>query len=263
MGTRHTRRALLAVLVLTASGALAPGGSAEGRSSAPAPRKATAVPDLHLSETAAPACFAGSGAAIHLQPGSSRSRVVTLGSGPRGVVLAPISWGNACEWAAEAKRLAAAGYHVASVDWGTDRQRTVLHATRLLRARGADRVAWVGGCVGGNVMLGLAPRTSAAERPVGVAGISPLASLGGYASSVPAPYDGRLFLLGTADDPLADARRLREVAASFPSAEVVVLPGTLHAAEIFAGPHADRARKELDTFLEASFAHATSSDPGA
>ncbi|GGZ97399.1 hypothetical protein ACFOOM_25430 [Streptomyces echinoruber] len=116
--------------------------------------------------------------------------------------------------------------------------------------------------MGGNVMLGLAPKTSGAERPVGVAGISPLASLGGYAPSASKPYDGRLFLLGTADDPPADARRLREVAASFPSAEVVVLPGTLHAAEIFTGPHADRARKELDTFLELSFAHATTSSPG-
>ncbi|MGQ5639870.1 MULTISPECIES: hypothetical protein [unclassified Streptomyces] len=263
MGTRHARRVLMATLVLTAVGACAPDGATESRSSAPAPRKATAVPDLRLSETAAPPCFAGSGATAHLQPGTSRSRIVTLGSGPRGVVLAPISWGDACEWAAEAKRLAAAGYRVASIDWGTDRQRTVSHATRLLRAQGADRVAWVGGCMGGNVMLGLAPKTSGAERPVGVAGISPLASLGGYGTSASTPYDGRLFLLGTADDPLADARRLHEVAASFPSAEVVVLPGTLHAAEIFTGPHADRARKELDTFLELSFAHATTSSRGA
>ncbi|MBL1084964.1 hypothetical protein JK359_23825 [Streptomyces actinomycinicus] len=247
----------MATLLLTALGACAPDGSTGSDRSASVPRKATAVPDLHLSEARAGDCFAGSGATVHRQSGTPRSRIVTLGSGPRGVVLAPISWGNACEWAAEAKRLAASGYRVASVDWGSDRQSTVLQATRLLRTEGADQVVWVGGCMGGNVMLGLAPAAGAADRPVGVAGISPLASLGGYTDSASADYDGRLFLLGTADDPLADARRLREVAASFPGAEVVVLPGRLHAAEIFAGPHADRARKELDAFLERSFAHAT------
>lgn len=203
-----------------------------------------------------PSCFDGvrQAGAYRLPGAPGKGRLVTLGTGPRGVVLAPISWGDACEWAAEAKRLAGGGYHVVTFDWGPDRRRTVADATRLLRSRGATDVAWVGGCMGGTVMLGmLADRT---ERPSGVAGISPLASLGGSSSGNGSSYDGELLLLGTSDDPLSDEKRLRDVAHGFPAAEVTVLPGTLHAAEIFAGPHGDAARRSLDGFLGRTFATA-------
>lgn len=213
-------------------------------------REFSAVPDR------LPSCFRGvRGATAYRLPGSSDGgRLVTVGTGPHGVVFAPISWGDACEWAAEAKRLAADGYHVVTFDWGADRRRTVSDATRLLRSRGTTSVAWVGGCMGGTLMLGmLADRT---VHPAGVAGISPLASLGGYTAGNGTSYDGELLLLGTADDPLSDEGRLREVAHSFPKAEVKVLPGTLHAAEIFTGPHGDAARRNLDGFLDRTFAPA-------
>ncbi len=125
-------------------------------------------------------------------------------------------------------------------------------ATRLLRSRGTKSVAWVGGCMGGTLMLGML--TDRTARPAGVAGISPLASLGGYTAGNGTSYAGELLLLGTADDPLSDEGRLRELAHSFPKAEVKVLPGTLHAAEIFAGPHGDTARRNLDGFLDRTFA---------
>ncbi|MFK0263838.1 alpha/beta hydrolase [Streptomyces angustmyceticus] len=201
-----------------------------------------------------PSCYRGArDATAYRLPGSSgRGRMVTVGSGPRGVVFAPISWGDACEWASEAKRLAAGGYHVVTFDWGRDRRRTVSDATRLLRSRGTSNVAWVGGCMGGTLMLGML--TDRTARPIGVAGISPLASLGGYSAGSGASYKGELLLLGTADDPLSDEGKLREVARSFPEAEVTVLPGTLHAAEIVTGPHGDTARRSLDGFLDRTFA---------
>ncbi|MEU7899958.1 hypothetical protein AB0B45_44880 [Nonomuraea sp. NPDC049152] len=177
--------------------------------------------------------------------------MVTLGSGPRGIVFAPISWGDACEWASEAIRLARAGHQVVTFDWSGDREKTVSEATRLLRERGARQVAWVGGCMGGTVMLGMAE--SSRQPPVGVAGISPLAVLGGAEAASGRRYRGELLVLGTADDPLADEKRLNEVARLFPSAELTVLPGELHAAEIFTGPHGDTARHSLDTFLGRAF----------
>ncbi|MFI6284441.1 alpha/beta hydrolase [Streptomyces sp. NPDC051018] len=195
-----------------------------------------------------PGCYQGTGATAHRLPGSTSGRMVALGSGPRGIVFAPISWGDACEWAAEAKRLARHGHQVVTFDWGDDREETVLAATALLRGRGAGTVAWVGGCMGGTVMLGLAADRSA-ERPEGVAGISPLATLGGADAGEGDGYRGELLLLGTERDPLADETRLREVAQRFPAARTTVLPGTLHAAEIFGGPHQEDARTALDAFL--------------
>ncbi|MFG2827450.1 alpha/beta hydrolase [Streptomyces sp. NPDC048434] len=267
MFKRESKRALAmtAVLALALTGIT----SCAGRAADKAPqggamaenRRSTEEGTVGMREFSAapdrlPSCFRGArDATAYRLPGSSgRGRLVTVGSGPRGVVFAPISWGDACEWAAEAKRLATRGYHVVTFDWGTDRRRTVSDATRLLRSRGTTSVAWVGGCMGGTLMLGMLPDRTA--RPAGVAGISPLASLGGYTAGSGTSYDGELLLLGTADDPLSDEGRLREVAHSFPQAEVTVLPGTRHAAEIFAGPHGDAARHSLDGFLDRTFAPA-------
>lgn len=200
-----------------------------------------------------PDCFHGTGASVHRVPaGGSDTRMVTLGDGPRGIAFAPISWGDACEWAGEAKRLASKGYRVVTFDWGADRKETVTAATALLRDQGAEQVTWVGGCMGGTVMLGMA--ANAKDRPTGVAGISPLASLGGAEVDGGADYTGEMLLLGTVDDPLADEGRLREVASHFPQSEVIVLPGELHAAEIFSGVYRAEARRSLDGFLERAFA---------
>ncbi|MFF5210570.1 alpha/beta hydrolase [Streptosporangium sp. NPDC000396] len=203
------------------------------------------------AEVGVPDCFRGSGATAYQVADADGARMVALGAGPRGIVFAPISWGDACEWASEAKRLARAGHQVVTFDWGGDREKTVSAATGLLRDRGAQQVAWVGGCMGGTVMLGMADRSR--DRPVGVAGVSPLALLGGADAAAGRRYRGELLVLGTADDPLADERRLKEVAGLFPTAELTILPGELHAAEIFTGPRGDTARHTLDAFLGRAF----------
>ncbi|MCZ1012482.1 alpha/beta hydrolase [Streptomyces lydicus] len=267
MFPRESKRALAmaAVLALALTGAsactdragdAAPQGSAVAQTHRSTKEGTVGMAEFSAAPDRLPSCFRGApGATAYRLPGSAgRGRLVTVGSGPHGVVFAPISWGDACEWAAEAKRLAAGGYHVVTFDWGGDRRRTVADATRLLRSRGTTSEAWVGGCLGGTLMLGML--TDRAARPAGVAGISPLASLGGYTAGSGTPYDGELLLLGTADDPLSDEGKLREVAHGFPKAEVTVLPGTLHAAEIFAGPHGEAARRSLDGFLGRTFAPA-------
>ncbi|GLW71402.1 hypothetical protein Kpho02_37010 [Kitasatospora phosalacinea] len=209
--------------------------------------------DTTTERTAVPDCFRDTAATVHrvTTGGGSGSRMITLGEGPHGIVFAPISWGDACEWAGEAKRLAGAGYRVLTFDWGGDRRGTVTAATALLRGQGAESVAWVGGCMGATVMLAMAADTP--DRPAGIAGVSPLASLLGTRVDGGAAYRGEMLLLGTARDPLADEGRLREVARRFPESEVTVLPGTLHAAEIFDGEHREQARKALDGFLERTF----------
>ncbi|MDQ1019008.1 alpha/beta fold hydrolase [Streptomyces afghaniensis] len=235
--------------------AATPGTRVE-RAAAQRTEEGTTVPQRHGSarpKADVPDCFRGTGATAHRVPvGGSDTRMVTLGDGPRGIAFAPISWGDACEWSGEARRLAAGGYRVVTFDWGSGREETVAAATTLLRDEGAEAVTWVGGCMGGTVMLGMAAHAN--DRPAGVAGISPLASLGGVGVDGGADYGGELLLLGTARDPLADESRLREVAARFPQAEVTVLPGVLHAAEIFGGAHREHARRSLDGFLGRAFA---------
>ncbi len=198
-----------------------------------------------------PECFRGTDAIQHRIAALGGTRMVTLGAGPRGIVFAPISWGDACEWADEAQRLAAGGYQVVTFDWGGDREATVNAATRLLRERGAEHIAWVGGCLGGTVMLGMADR--AEHPPVGIAGVSPLSTLAGSQVRTGQRYRGKVLVLGTTDDPLADERRLRQVAAAMPTAELTLLPGDLHAADIFKGPCGERARRGIDAFLTLAF----------
>ncbi|MFD0899003.1 alpha/beta fold hydrolase [Actinomadura sediminis] len=214
---------------------------------APVPR--TPAQPLRTERVDAPECFAGHGASAYRLPGTGDARLVTLGRGRTGVVFAPISWGDACEWAPEAVRLARAGHRVVTFDWGPDRRETVSAATRLLREQGAAETAWVGGCMGGNVMLGMA----ADARPAGVAAASPLPSLGGLGDGRDG-YRGEIFVLGTTDDPLVAESELREAAGRYDGAELTVLPGTEHAAEMFTGPRAADARRALDAFLARTFA---------
>ncbi len=214
-------------------------------------------PKLQLVNTDLPACYRGAegASAVRLPKVTGDARLVTMGAGARGIVFAPISWGDACEWSQEARRISAMGYQTLTFDWGPSREQTVQASITLLHARGVKEIVLVGGCMGGTVMLGMAAALQ--KSPVGlvgIAGISPLASLLGARVEAGRQYKGPVLLLGTKHDPLADEGKLREVARSFPSAEVVVLSGEKHAAEIFDSEHTATARRTLDAFLSKVFA---------
>lgn len=252
-----TRRILtgLALLGVLATGCTAgPAVEPVARPLEEAPVRQTPAQPLRTERADLPDCFDGREATAHRIPDrTGDARLVTMGRGRTGVVFAPISWGDACEWASEAVRLARAGHRVVTFDWGPDRRATVSAATRLLREQGAAETAWVGGCMGGNVMLGMAADGRATDGgPAGVAAASPLPSLGGIGDGREG-YRGEIHVLGTTDDPLVEESELREVAGRFDGAGLDVLPGTEHAAEMFSGPRAADARRALDAFLARAF----------
>jgi hypothetical protein len=48
-----------------------------------------------------------------------------MGGGETGLVLAPMSNGNYCQWRAQAKHFVDDGYRVASLSWAEDRAASV------------------------------------------------------------------------------------------------------------------------------------------
>lgn len=231
---------------------LAVGCSAVEPSSRPTPEPAGRAAGQVAPATggaAVPDCFAGTSAVVSRVSESGQPHVISLGSGDRGVVFAPISWEDACQWAAQAIRLADAGYRVSSVNWVGGRSQTIAAATADLRAAGAERVVVVGACMGATVAL--ADAAGLSPRPDGIAAISPVASLGGVdVDPGLRDYQGPVLLMGTADDPLSDQAELDLIADLHPGGEQVeVYSGEAHGADIFAGEHEADAVRALDAFL--------------
>jgi dienelactone hydrolase len=88
------------------------------------------------------------------------------GSGPVGVVLAPQSDGNLCQWADYSDFLSRRGYRVLSLTFSTAPKgaprdgETVVAAARTLRRLGARKVVLMGASRGGCAVLDAAGRTA-------------------------------------------------------------------------------------------------------
>jgi pimeloyl-ACP methyl ester carboxylesterase len=203
--------------------------------------------------TVVPRCFQGT--AARAERHADGSLIVTLGDGPTGVVLAPISWGDACEWSAVARWLVSRGYRIATFSWGSRRESTLQSAFQSLQTGAATapkKTVLIGGCMGATVALALAHRMT--PVPDAVVAVSPVPNLGGV-SIYPGieRYAAPLLLLGTKDDPLSTPAMLKEIAQAHSGPHRLELwPGTAHAAEIFQGPDAERARKLLVEFLHSA-----------
>ena len=195
-----------------------------------------------------PDCYRSTGA--EATRSKSGTLVVTLGSGSRGAVFAPISWEDACQWRSEAKWLASQGFVVASLSWGSNRAQSMRDAVDRVRALGATSVVLVGACVGGTAALDRASELSDVVR--GVVAVSPLVAVAGIAVGADfATYSGPVLLLGTRNDPLTppkalgDIDRMRKL-----RSEVLILNGSQHGVEIFSDPtHGPLARDKLQSFL--------------
>ncbi len=184
------------------------------------------------------------------------SIVLTMGSGRNGVVLAPMSNGNDCQWIAQAKHFAARGYRVASLSWSRDRASSVELAARLLYHEGARHLVLVGASIGGSTVLDVAPHVQPA--PVGVVAISPAVShaenldpLGAIAG-----FDGPLLVVADEEDTIAPVAEAQQVAAAHKDKgnggdELLVLPGSEHGLNIFTVE--PRALQEIDDFLASAF----------
>ena len=64
-------------------------------------------------------------AAYAMGPQDDPTVVVVMGGGENGLVLAPMSNGNYCQWRAQAKHFVDDGYRVASLSWAEDRAASV------------------------------------------------------------------------------------------------------------------------------------------
>lgn len=150
----------------------------------------------------APALVAG--------PTDDPTVVVTLGSGDRGVVLAPQDGGGPCQWAEQAERLAAEGYHVATFLWVEDGATSIQGAADALREAGAREVAYVGASKGGAYVAALAD--SLDPSPVAVIALSPPRQFG---SVVAGPdvgsYTGPLLVVASTGDRNVSPAHSRDV----------------------------------------------------
>ena len=172
-----------------------------------------------------------------------------IGTGTRGVVLAPQADGDICEWLPYAEELGST-YRVALFDWKEPRSELPVLAAAALRRAGVRNVVLGGASQGGALAMSEAHRVR--PRPAGVL------SFGGELT-LPPDFDGRpgirkwpgpLLALGSRHDGLfdsADARRLR---ALHPGPEdVLMVPGDAHGVDLLDDPSQARVRAEVNRFL--------------
>ena len=174
-----------------------------------------------------------------------------MGSGPRGVVLAPQSDGDVCQWVPFGRRLVGMGYHVITFGpWSQPYAPQVDQAAAELRQSGATRIVLIGASQGGTMVLGRA----AHQRPqaAGVISLSgeTKADDGTDAIAEIKRYSGPLLLLGSENDIYVMSTGTRAIAAAHPGSEtVVIFPGYAHGVEFLTGPESSRTITEMDTFL--------------
>ncbi len=194
-----------------------------------------------------PACAAGDSGDFWVPPGAdgAAGAVLVLGSGPRGVVLAPQSDGDICQWINYGRMLAGQGYRVAMFNWAQPSETALLGATGRLRELGARRVVLVGASMGGAYVLGYAARL----KPDGVVSLSGEASLDGLENdTLIRRYRGPLLLLGSEHDGYTPGDATRILAKNHPGPEkVIIVPGTAHGIDLLDYSDVEAA---FETFLD-------------
>lgn len=207
-------------------------------------------PPVELTSTPGPECL--SEGVAYATVGGTGTNVAWAGGGTKGVVLAPQTEGDVCQWADELVRLAGAGYLVATYDWGTDGEVGFRAALDVLKATGAQRVAFVGASAGGTLAAGLADDLDA----VAVVALSPPAQYGEVDARAEAnQFTGPLQVFSSTDDPQVPATDSALVPRMDKTSVVTEVSGTLHGIE-FMGPdsyHADHVRNVIDDALTTGF----------
>jgi pimeloyl-ACP methyl ester carboxylesterase len=186
-----------------------------------------------------------------------------FGKGTTAVILTHQSEGDLCDWLPYAKRLAARGYFVFSIDFrgygfssaslaGPDRfPQDVAAATKALRALGVRKVFVVGASMGGIAALVAATQISPPlDGIVSVSSPRRYRTMNGIATArrlrVPV-----LYLAATADDNPSydfseDAKALHRRAASRDK-RLVLLPGPLHGIDLVG--RSPQAKAAIERFL--------------
>ena len=195
-----------------------------------------------------PTCLPEGAAAVTTGPEDDPTLVAFAGSGTRGVVLAPQSDGQVCQWARELVRLVEEGYLVATFSWSGVGERSFTDAVDVLRGVGATEVAFVGASKGGMYSAALADELD----PVTVVALGPPAEYDGHdARSTSTSYTGPLLVVASTDDRSVSALSSKLVSRADDPATFVELSGGAHGVELLqrgaprAGRAADRRRAGL------------------
>jgi pimeloyl-ACP methyl ester carboxylesterase len=253
----------LVATVLMASPLSACAGSSDGgRTAAAAPSgtptaSATTSPSVGTDGFPLPTrpdCAADAGGQFVVRTTSSgrTAGVLVLGSGPSGVVLAPQSDGDICQWLPYARELAA-HYRVALFDWGLAGRAAPPIAVAVLHQLGVRRVVLAGASLGG--AYALADAHTIRPRPAGVVSFSGELTLrGGFdARAGIRSWRGPLLALGSAHDGYFDRQDAGELSRLHPGPEtVVVVPGDAHGVDLLTDPSAARVRAAVDAFLRST-----------
>lgn len=232
-------RGLRWVAVVAAAGALAAGCGGGSKDSGPV--AGTTPPKVH--STARPTCLMGDADGAFTWSGDSE--VLTLGKGPKGVVLAPQIDGNACSWTDEMHRLAKAGYHVAAVSYEDDRSKSLPAAVKVLTSQGATRFVLMGASAGGGLVVDQAGAISPA--PAGVIAVSPVEVW----SQRPGPegFRGPMLLLESKSDDDAPMSTVQALVGRHPGgAKSLYFDGNDHGYSLVMLQ--DKARPAIDAFLK-------------
>src|SRR6478609_8767206 len=123
-----------------------------------------------------PLCLPKGSTAVATGPEDDPTLVGYAGSGTHGVVLAPQSDGQVCQWARQLARLADEGYLVATFSWSASGERSFTDAVDVLHGLGATDVAFVGASKGGMYAAALADDLD----PVTVVALGPPAEFDGF-----------------------------------------------------------------------------------
>ncbi len=181
-----------------------------------------------------------------------QTRILLLGTGSRGVVLAPQTNGGICQWLFLARYLAAQGYRTAALDYWSDQyDQDMANAVKVVRRAGAVRVALVGASRGAIVALGSAHTYRPPIAGIVSVGAAPSATDGYSTVASLATYRGPLLLMSSRDESFAPVSVTRRIAGAHPGAEqVAIWPGTDHGVSLVLGSHQRQVISTIERFLE-------------
>ncbi|WP_456788770.1 alpha/beta hydrolase [Cellulomonas sp. P5_C5] len=197
-----------------------------------------------------PMCLPEGAAAVTTGPEDDPTLVAFAGSGTRGVVLAPQSDGQVCQWAQQLVRLVEEGYLVATFSWSGVGERSFTDAVDVLRGVGATEVAFVGASKGGMYSAALADELD----PVTVVALGPPVEYDGHdAHSTSSSYTGPLLVIASTEDRSVPALSSKLVARADDPATFVELSGSAHGVQLFNGEHREQVEQLIDDALASGF----------
>lgn len=216
------------------------------------PTPATAGSPSAPATVEVPTCMPAGTTAQMRGPAEDPTLVVLVGTGDKGVVLAPQLGEDYCLWAGEAERLVGAGYRVASFWWAEDGRSSVQAAVDVLHEAGVTRLVLMGASKGGTYSAAMAGVVT--PPPLGVIAIGPPSQIENVsAEAKDLTYTGPLLVVVAKDDSAVsadDSRRL--VGAGRPGARFEVLAGSAHGVALI-DAHPEEMHALIDGALAAAF----------